>query len=69
MLDFVPGVTEVPLSFQVGVLTSGGVPEDLSNCELGYSDFQDQMGHTISTSKTSRCASPTSSAKKTMVIY
>ncbi len=35
MLDFDLGLTEVPPSFQVGVPTSGGVPDDVSDCELG----------------------------------
>ncbi len=41
------GHTEVPPSFWVGVLTSGGVPDDVSECDLGNSDFQDQMEHAI----------------------
>ncbi len=49
ILDFELEVTEVPLSFQVGVLTSGGVPDDVSNCELGSSDLLDQLESIIRT--------------------
>ncbi len=47
MLDFNLRLKEVPVSFRVGVLTSGSVPDDVSNCELRNSDFQDQIERTI----------------------
>ncbi len=47
MLDFDLRLTEVPPSVPVGFLTSGGVPDDVSDCELGNSDFRDQMEPTI----------------------
>ncbi len=48
MLDFELRVTEVPQSFQVRVLTSGGILDDVCNGELGNSDFRDQLERTIS---------------------
>ncbi len=48
LLDFDLGLTEVPPSFPVGFPTPGGVPNDVSDCELGNSDFQDQMEGIIS---------------------
>ncbi len=39
MLDFDLGLTDVPPSSPVGFLTSGGVPDDTSDCELGNSNF------------------------------
>ncbi len=48
MLDFELGLTEVPPSFPVRFPTSGGIPDDVSDCELGNSDFRYQMERTIS---------------------
>ncbi len=50
MLDFDLRFTEVPLSFQVRVLTSGGIPDVVSDCKLGNLDFPDQMECTFITS-------------------
>ncbi len=36
------GVSNAPSSFRVRVTTSEGVPDDLSHCELGNTDFQDK---------------------------
>ncbi len=46
-LDFDLRRTEVPPSFPVGFPNSGGVPDDVSDCELGNSDFQDQLERTV----------------------
>ncbi len=40
MLDFDLGLTKVPPSFCVGEPISGGVPDDLSECELRISDLE-----------------------------
>ncbi len=48
MLDFDLDLTEVSPSFPVGILTSGGIPDDVSDCELGNSNFRDQTERTIS---------------------
>ncbi len=47
MLDFELSVTEVPLSFRVGVQSSGGIP-DVCDCEVKNSDFRDQLECTVS---------------------
>ncbi len=39
MLVFDLGLIEVSLSFLGGVPTLGGVPDDVSDCELGNSHF------------------------------
>ncbi len=47
MLDFDLELTEVPPSFPVGLPPSGGIPDDVSDCELRNSYFRDQMEHAI----------------------
>ncbi len=49
MLDFNLTLTELPPSFRVRVPTSWGVPDDVSGCQLGNSDFREQMECTITT--------------------
>ncbi len=48
MLDFSLRPTEVSQSFQVGIPTSEGVPDGISDCERSNSDFRDQMECTVS---------------------
>ncbi len=49
MLDFDLKLTEVPLSFPVGFPISGGISDGVSGCELGNSDFWDQIERTMLT--------------------
>lgn len=36
-------VTEVPVSFRIGVLTSGDVPDDISDSRLEMPNIEDQI--------------------------
>ncbi len=47
ILDLELRVAEVSQSFRVGVLTSGGVPDDVFNRELQNPNIQDQLKHTV----------------------
>ncbi len=47
ILDFEVGVGEVLPTLQVGNPTAGGIPVEISDWELGNSDFRVQMERTI----------------------
>ncbi len=46
---------EVPQCFWGGVPTSGGVPDDMSNCEFENSDFENKWNAPLATGNKMKC--------------